>query len=108
MYKDGWKASLPYPNNTVAGSPGADKPFDENAWELYNLNEDFNERVNVAAKYPEKLSELRALFEQQAQAHNLYPLITWDDVRNGRIHRSADGKPPAPPRSTPVQPVTNR
>lgn len=86
IYQDGWKASLPYPNAVISGSPNAAKPFDENAWELYNLNEDFTERVNLAQRYPEKVTELRALFEKEAQAHNLYPLITWDDVRNGRIH----------------------
>jgi arylsulfatase len=92
IYQDGWKASLPYPNLMAAGSPGVDKPFDENAWELYNLNEDYTERLNLAQKYPEKLASLRALFEEQAKAHNLYPLITWNDVLTGRIHRSKDSK----------------
>ena len=86
IYDNGWKASLPYPNRFVSSSPGGNKPFDENAWELYNLNEDFNERVNLARKYPQKVAELKALFEQQAQKYNLYPLITWDDI--GKIHRS--------------------
>lgn len=86
IYHDGWKASLAYPNRFVSGSPGANKPFDENAWELYNLNEDFNERFNVAKKHPEKVAELRALFDEQAKKYDLYPLITWDDI--GKIHRS--------------------
>ncbi len=86
IYQDGWKASLPYPNRFVTGAPGADKPFDENAWELYNLNDDFNERINLAKKYPEKVAELRALFDEQARKYDLYPLITWDDI--GKIHRS--------------------
>ena len=46
----------------------------------------------MAKKYPEKLAELKAEFEAQAKAHNLYPYITWDDVLNGRIHRSKDDK----------------
>ena len=50
------------------------------------------ERVNLAKKYPQKVASLRALFEQQAQEHHLYPLITWDDVLNGRIHQTHDGK----------------
>lgn len=64
------------------------QPFDESAWELYNLNEDFTERIDLAKKYPEKLAELKALFEDQAKSHHLYPYITWDDVFNGRIHRT--------------------
>jgi arylsulfatase A-like enzyme len=93
IYQDGWKASLPYPNHMIASLPSATKPFDENAWELYNLNEDYTERLNLATKYPEKVKELRALFEQQAKEHNLYPLITWDDVLGGKIHRTKDSKP---------------
>lgn len=91
IYQDGWKASLPYPNNLSArGLANANKPADENAWELYNLNEDYTERVNLAKKHPEKLAELRALFDKEAKDHNLYPLITWDDVLNLRIHRGAN------------------
>lgn len=89
IYQDGWKAELPYSAN-FAGIPP--KTFDPNAWELYNLNEDYTERVDLARKYPEKLEELKALFDQQAQEHHLYPLITWDDVFSGRIHRSKDNQ----------------
>ncbi len=92
IYKDGWKASLAYPNNFVGGGPDAGKKFDENAWELYNMNEDYTERVDLAKKYPEKVAQLRALFEQEAKDHNLYPLINWDDVMNMRIHRGTDTK----------------
>ena len=92
MYQDGWKASLGYPNRFQTGLTHTNKPFDENGWELYNLNDDYTERLNLAQKYPQKLAELRALFEQQAQSHHLYPLITWDDVLNAKIHRNKDSK----------------
>jgi hypothetical protein len=91
-YQDGWKAALPYPNGLVAGIPNSNKPFDENAWQLYNLNEDYTERVDLAKKYPDRVAKLRALFEEQAQEHHPYPLITWDDVLNARIHRTTDSK----------------
>jgi arylsulfatase len=67
--------------------------FDENAWELYNLNDDYTERIDLAKKNPEKLAELKTLFEEQAKAHHLYPYITWDDVLHSRIHHSKDSKP---------------
>jgi arylsulfatase A-like enzyme len=92
IYQDGWKASLAYPNTRLTGLTHMNKAFDENGWELYNLNDDYTERLNVAQKYPEKLAALRDLFEQQAQSHNLYPLITWDDVWGGKIHRSKGSK----------------
>jgi arylsulfatase len=57
------------------------------------LNEDPTERIDLAAKYPKKLTALKAEFEEQAQSHHLYPYITWDDVLNGRIHRTPGSKP---------------
>jgi hypothetical protein len=83
---------LAYPSSFITGNAQSKKPFDENAWELYNLNDDYRERIDLATKYPEKLAELKALFEEQAKAHNLYPYITWDDVLNGRIHRTPGSK----------------
>lgn len=85
IYKDGWKAELPYPNAIITGNAYKPKPFDENAWELYNLNDDPTERVDLAKKNPQKLAELRVEFEVQAKAHNLYPYITWDDLVGGKL-----------------------
>jgi arylsulfatase len=92
IYHDGWKAELAFPNSLITGNAQSTKAFDENAWELYNLNEDYTERIDLAKKYPEKLAELKALFEEQAKTHNLYPYITWDDVLKGRIHRTKGSK----------------
>ena len=84
IYSHGWKAELAYPISFVAGSPEALRPWDENAWELYNLNEDPTERINLAEKFPDKLAQLKALFEKEATTHNLYPLITWHDIQKKR------------------------
>ncbi|WP_037575719.1 arylsulfatase [Sporocytophaga myxococcoides] len=65
IYKDGWKAG-------VLHKRGED--FSKDVWELYNLNEDFNERFNLAKKNPEKLKELQALFDSEAAKYNIYPL----------------------------------
>ena len=93
IYRDGWKAELAYPSSFITGNAQSKQAFDENAWELYNLNEDYTERIDLAKKYPEKLAELKTLFEEQAKAHHLYPYITWDDVANSRIHHNKDSKP---------------
>lgn len=90
IYKDGWKAGVAHHpdyidiNNPASGAAPAKKGFDNDVWELYNLNEDFNERNNLAAKHPEKLKELQALFESEAKKNNAYPLIDWEDVFNRR------------------------
>jgi len=93
IYHDGWKAELAYPSSFITGNAQSKQAFDENAWELYNLNDDYTERIDLAKKYPEKLTALKAEFEEQAKEHHLYPYITWDDVFNGRIHRTKDSKP---------------
>jgi arylsulfatase A-like enzyme len=91
IYYDGWKAEAAHRPDNIdfdfkPGEKVADKSFDEDVWELYNLNEDFNERNDLAKKYPEKLAELRKIFDEQAEKNHLYPLIDWYDVYNKRIH----------------------
>jgi arylsulfatase len=87
IYDNGWKAELAYPNDFNFGK-ATNKPFDENAWELYNLNDDPTERIDLAEKYPEKLTQLKAEYEEQAQSHHLYPYITWDDLFGRRLHHT--------------------
>ncbi|HWZ02121.1 MAG TPA: hypothetical protein VNX40_00850, partial [Mucilaginibacter sp.] len=94
IYKDGWKAEVYHhpdvidlsrpKTGTTAGQ--VVNNFDSDVWELYDLKTDFNERINVANKYPEKLNELKALYDDQAKKYNIYPFIDWEDVLKGRIH----------------------
>jgi len=98
IYKNGWKAATTTrpPSLTNGIDLNSSNQSDPNAlvWELYNLNDDFNERINLADKYPEKLKELKTLFDTQAKKYNLYPLIDWSDVFR-KIYKS--GKPPVIP-----------
>lgn len=97
IYKDGWKAeTLHHPdildltrNGVTFGGKDSTTAhgFDKDVWELYNLNEDFNERVDLAKQRPEKLAALQALFDENARKYNIYPLIDWDDVFHRRIHQ---------------------
>ena len=92
IYKDGWKAGVHH--NAIesidigkaADPTGGKVDFSKDVWELYNLNEDFNERINLASKYPEKLKELQALFDEEAKKYNVYPLkdFTAHDMPAGR------------------------
>jgi arylsulfatase len=68
IYKDGWKAGTGHIDGT---------DFKNDQWELYNLNNDFNERTDLAGKYPEKLKELQQVFESEAKKYNIYPLKDW-------------------------------
>jgi len=77
IYADGWKAvtlhanRMPWDLNKVL-------PFEDDVWELYNVKEDFSESTDLAAKYPDKLEELKKLFDQEAMKNNVYPL--YDDM----------------------------
>ncbi|PWT79118.1 MAG: sulfatase [Bacteroidetes bacterium] len=91
IYYNGWKAEAAHRPDNVdfifkPGEKIADKSFDEDVWELYNLDEDFNEINDLSKKHPEKLAELKKIFEEQANKNHLYPLIDWYDVYNKRIH----------------------
>jgi len=93
VYKDGWKAeTLHHPDIvdlTIGGKAFAgntDHGYDKDVWELYNLSEDPTERVDLAKKDPEKLAELKAQFDQDAERYHIYPFIDWDDVFHRRIH----------------------
>jgi arylsulfatase A-like enzyme len=77
IWADGWKAvtlhanRMPWDVNVVL-------PFDKDRWELYHVSEDFSERTDLADKYPDKLAELKKLFDEQARKYNVYPL--YDDM----------------------------
>jgi len=91
IYYNGWKAEAAHHPDNIdfdfrPGQTVTDKSFDEDTWELYNLKEDFNERNDLAKKFPEKLAELKKIFDEQAEKNHLYPLIDWYDVYNKRIH----------------------
>jgi arylsulfatase len=65
IYKDGWKAGALHMRG---------QDFEKDKWELYNVNEDFNETNDLAASQPAKLKELKALFDSEAVKYNVYPL----------------------------------
>ncbi len=49
-------------------------PFEDEVWELYNVNEDFSESTDLAETFPEKLEELKKLWDQKAVKNNVFPL----------------------------------
>jgi arylsulfatase len=77
IWVDGWKAvtlhanRMPWDVNVVL-------LFDQDKWELYNTVEDFSESTDLVQKYPEKLEELKRIFDEEAWKYNVYPL--YDDM----------------------------
>jgi arylsulfatase len=75
IYHDGWMA------NTTPFAPPWDlatgklpSVVDGYKWELYNIIEDFSQNNDLAAKNPDKLKELQALFLTEAAKYNVLPL----------------------------------
>jgi len=58
-------------------------------WELYDLDKDYSEANNLAAKYPDKLARLENLFVEEATKNHVFPI---DPRIAGRQHPN----PPPP------------
>ena len=43
-------------------------------WTLYDLEKDFSQSVDLSARYPVKVEEMKALFRKEALANNVYPV----------------------------------
>jgi arylsulfatase len=82
IYKDGWWAAsmfdrIPWdasPPSIGRFAPGVYDP-EQDRWELYYLPDDFAQAKDVAAENPEKLAELKQLFWEEAEKHNVLPLL---------------------------------
>ena len=75
IYQDGWVAAAPH-WVLPWESPSTDRfmDFAHDRWELYHVEQDFSEAHDVAKQYPEKLKELKILFDVEARNNNVYPL----------------------------------
>jgi len=62
---DGWKAVAFHQMGT---------PFEDDTWELYNLENDFNECHDLASTEPERLKKLIDLWWEEADKHKVLPL----------------------------------
>jgi arylsulfatase len=71
IYHDGWVACSKYgfPWETL----GRNMDFQKAPWELYNVNEDFSQADDLAAKMPEKLKELQGKFLEEAKKYDVLP-----------------------------------
>ena len=80
IYHDGWVAATTPP--VAPWLLGAKMPaLSDYHWELYNIANDFSENNDLAAKQPEKLKEMQALFLTEAQKYQVLPLDNSGFVR---------------------------
>jgi len=88
IYHEGWLA------RTIHRAPWEPKPRrtleDNSAWELYDTRSDFSLANDLAAKNPQKLAELQAVFLQQAEQYHVLPM---DDRVFERLDAASVGRP---------------
>ncbi len=87
IYHDGWLARV------VHSVPWVAKPLntlENDKWELYDTQKDYALTNDLSNSNPEKLEELKLLFEKEAIANNVYPI---DDRRYERFNPAVAGRP---------------
>lgn len=88
IYHDGWFA------RTIHKAPWEPKPRralnDDSAWELFDTRTDFSLVNDLAAKQPQKLKDMQALFLSEAQRNYALPI---DDRTLERTNAEFAGRP---------------
>jgi arylsulfatase A-like enzyme len=81
IYHDGWIASTTPPAAPWLLATGKMPDVNDYHWELYNLTEDYSQYNDLAAKNPDKLKEMQALFLTEAGKYQVFPLDNSGFVR---------------------------
>jgi hypothetical protein len=75
IYHDGWiAATTPPAAPWLLGTgklPDLETGYN---WELYDITKDYSEFNDLAAKMPDKLKEMQALFKTEAEKNSVFPL----------------------------------
>jgi arylsulfatase len=87
VYQDGWLAGTVH---RAAWEPEPRATFENDKWELYDTRQDFSLVNDLAAKNPEKLKEMQALFLEEARKYSVLPL---DDRILERLNAALVGRP---------------
>ena len=77
IYSDGWFASTFGPRTPwVPGLPKGilDWNPEKDVWQLYNINEDWSQADDLAAKMPEKLAEMKSMFLVESAKNKNLPI----------------------------------
>ena len=87
IYHEGWLArTLHRAPWETEGFP----PLHTDVWDLYDTRKDFSLAVNLAEVHPEKLAELKGLFDVEAERYHVYPI---DDRVIERTNPAIAGRP---------------
>jgi arylsulfatase len=87
IYHEGWFARTIH---KAPWEPAPRRPLADDIWELFDTRTDFSLVNDLAAKEPEKLAELQALFMQEAERNRVLPI---DDRTFERFNAELVGRP---------------
>ncbi len=77
IYHEGWIASTKVVRGPwIMASAGNPDPLNNVTWELYDLRKDWTQFDDIAAKNPDKVKEMEALFLTEAKKYQVLPLDT--------------------------------
>jgi len=79
VWCDGWKAVARHTKGT---------DFEQDRWELYHIDEDFSENVDLATQHPDKLRELVEMWWSEAGRYDVLPLDDRDRERTAASLRA--------------------
>jgi arylsulfatase len=75
IYKDGWIANTTPPQEPwFMGTKPMPDVVNGYKWELYNIEKDYSQYDDLAAKMPDKLKEMQEIFLMEATKYNVMPL----------------------------------
>ena len=75
LYDEGWFLSTKVNRAPwEAFGPANPNPLDNQVLELFNLNTDFSQTTDLAAKNPQKVKEMKAKFIAEAKKHQVFPM----------------------------------
>jgi arylsulfatase len=75
LYHEGWLLSTKVNRAPwQAFGPANTDPLNNQELELYDLNKDFSQSQNIAAKFPDKVKEMKAMFIAEAGKYQVFPM----------------------------------
>jgi len=95
---DGFKATTDHISDGVLDERAliGSRDFHDDHWALYDLRADFSEATDLAADRPDKVAELKAVWDAEAERNNVLPLF------DGLHQRLAFMEPPPYPIPNPL------
>jgi arylsulfatase A-like enzyme len=89
IYHKGWTAVTRH-GNLPWVLTGPQPPLKDDVWELYDTTKDWSQARDLAKLMPEKVAELKRLFDLEAAKYNVFPL---DDRKGERANPDLAGRP---------------